>query len=73
MVQRPAAYRGRQPTVTRPRLVGMGTLALESGEPFGLLLGSCLLSRGTTIQGVRALERGGLRSLPLWRRSSRRL
>ena len=43
-------------------LVGMGTLALESGEPFGLLKDRVCSPGGTTIQGVRALERGGLRS-----------
>ena len=43
-------------------LIGMGTLALESGEPFGLLKDRVCSPGGTTIQGVRALERGGLRS-----------
>lgn len=43
-------------------LVGMGTLALESGEHFGLLKDRICSPAGATIQGVRALEKGGFRS-----------
>ena len=43
-------------------LLGMGALALESGEHFGQMKDRVFSPGGTTIQGVRALERGGLRS-----------
>ena len=43
-------------------LVGMGALALESGEHFGLLKDRICSPAGATIQGVRALEKGAFRS-----------
>jgi len=43
-------------------ILGMGALALESGEHFGLLKDRVCSPGSSTIQGVRALENGGLRA-----------
>lgn len=54
--------RDKANTYTAQMLLGTAALALETKLPFGQLKDQVCSPGGVTIQGVRALEKGGLRS-----------